>query len=184
MVGSASGTDVPGWDPQPLSNHPVLVGSIWPSAMRLERSRKAKKSSSPFASFWMTWRDGLCLDPIFLGPFVLFVVYSVAVFFPKDASHQKGIHKKNAQPCFLNLTIARLAPKKGVAKVAPFKLFPTLTAQKKMFTKIVLTKAVEQGDYPEITMDGLNYTEKVTYATWTYLDLKSGPKKLWMGKPE
>ena len=67
--------------------------------------------------------------------------------------------------------------------MAPFKLFPTLTAQKKMFTKIVLTKAVEQGDYPEITMDGLNYTEKVTYATWTYLDLKNGPKKLWMGKP-
>ena len=28
-----------------------LVGSIWPSAMPLERSRKAKKSSSPFVSF-------------------------------------------------------------------------------------------------------------------------------------
>lgn len=28
-------------------------------------------------------------------------------------------------------------------------------------------QAVEQGDYPEITMDGFKYAEKVTYATWT-----------------
>ena len=38
-----------------------------------------------------------------------------------------------------------------------------------MFTKLLFSsKAVEQGEYPEITMDGFKYAEKVTYATWLF----------------
>lgn len=79
----------------------------------------------------------------------------LAVFLPKDAIKSRGIHKKNCSHAFLTL--------RGRG--------PLLMASPlvNMFTKMLFSsKAVEQGEYPEITMDGFKYAEKVTYATWLF----------------
>lgn len=107
VQGSASGTDLPlffGLFPTILQ----LVGSIWPSEMRLERSRKARKSSSPFVSFWMTWRDGLCLDPIFCRP--SFMRKNSVGCFSSQRCHQiKGHSQQKCSHAFLPLPFQHLA---------------------------------------------------------------------------
>lgn len=139
--------------------------------MPLERSRMAKRGSSSFVSFWMTWRGGLCLNPIFCWP--SFIRCIRLLFFPKDASNQGAFTNKH--PCFLDLTIARLA-NLGAAHGCSLQ-----TCSPKC------TKDVQQGDYPEITMDGLNYAENVTYATWTSQsfgsDGETGIYLTWQNSP-
>lgn len=74
------------------------------------------------------------------------LLYSIAVFFPKDASNLGAFTKK--RQCFLDLTIGRLA-NLGAAHGCSLQTCSPKCA-----------KAVQQGKYPEIA-------EKVPYATWT-----------------